>query len=112
VFQEQALARGTFEWRGRRVDPGAIERTALFTVEGEKDDICGLGQTSAAHDLCSGLTAAQKSHHHQSGAGHFGVFNGSRWNGTIYPLVRDVINRNGHHRAQGAVDARSEFQAA
>jgi polyhydroxyalkanoate depolymerase len=91
VFQEHALPLGRMTYRGRRVDPGAIERTALLTVEGEKDDICGLGQTSAAHELCTGLSPARKRHHLQPGAGHYGVFNGSRWNSQIYPVVSNVI---------------------
>jgi polyhydroxyalkanoate depolymerase len=91
IFQEQSLAQGRYEYRGRRVDPGAIHRTALLTVEGEKDDICGLGQTMAAQELCSGLRPYRKRHHLQAGVGHFGVFNGSRWNNQIYPVLKNVI---------------------
>jgi len=91
VFQEHALALGRLEWRGSRVDPSAIRRTALFTVEGEKDDICSVGQTVAAHDLCSRLRPYLKRHHMQAGVGHYGVFNGSRWNSQIYPLVKNLI---------------------
>ncbi len=91
VFQEFALARGTFESRGRQVDPGAIEKTALLTVEGEKDDICAVGQTQAAHDLTTGLAASKKKQHLQLGVGHYGVFNGRRWATEIYPVVRDFI---------------------
>ena len=92
IFQEHAMARGRYEWRGRRVDLGAIRRTRLLTVEGEKDDICGLGQTMAAHELCSGLHPMLKSHHLQAGVGHYGVFNGGRWQKSIYPLVKKVIH--------------------
>ena len=92
VFQECALARGTLEWRGRHVDLAAIRRTALLTVEGERDDICALGQTLAAHDLCTGLRSYLKTHYVQAGAGHYGVFSGKRWSGSIYPIVRDVIH--------------------
>jgi poly(3-hydroxybutyrate) depolymerase len=92
VFQEYALAQGRLEWRGRKVDPGAIRRTALLTIEGERDDICALGQTLAAHDLCGGLRQYLKSHYIQPGAGHYGVFSGRRWSGNIYPVVRDVIH--------------------
>jgi polyhydroxyalkanoate depolymerase len=91
VFQEHALPRGRMTYRGRAVRPGAIERTALLTVEGEKDDICGIGQTSAAHELCTGLKPFRKRHHLQAGVGHYGVFNGARWNASIYPVVAATI---------------------
>jgi polyhydroxyalkanoate depolymerase len=90
-FQEDALARGTLTFHGRPVDPGAIAQTALLTVEGENDDICGLGQTFAAHGLCTNISPAGKRHHVQAGVGHYGVFNGARWQNEIYPLVRDLI---------------------
>lgn len=92
VFQEYALARGELHFRGRRVNPGAIRRTALLTVEGEKDDICAIGQTMAAHDLCTGIRPYLKQHHVQTGVGHYGVFSGRRWAGQIYPRVRDLIH--------------------
>jgi len=92
VFQEYALAKGTLTWRGRKVDLAAIRRTALLTVEGERDDICSLGQTLAAHDLCTGLRPYLKTHYVQAGAGHYGVFSGKRWNGSIYPVVRESIH--------------------
>ena len=92
VFQEYALPRGKLKWRGRKVNPAAIRRTALLTVEGEKDDICSLGQTLAAHDLCSGLRQYMLTHYIEAGAGHYGVFSGRRWNNNIYPVVREAIN--------------------
>jgi len=92
IFQEYALAQGRLWWRGRTIDPGAIRRTALFTVEGERDDICSLGQTLAAHDLCGNLRPYMRTHYIQAGAGHYGVFSGRRWNDYIYPVVRDVIH--------------------
>ncbi len=95
VFQEYALAHGKLTWRGRKVDPRAIRRTALLTVEGEKDDICALGQTLAAHDLCSGLKQYMRSHYIEAGAGHYGVFSGKRWNNNIYPVVREAIHDAG-----------------
>jgi polyhydroxyalkanoate depolymerase len=95
IFQEHLLPRGRLEWRGRRVDPGAIRRTALFTVEGEKDDICAVGQTVAAQDLCTGLRPYMRRHHVQVGAGHYGVFNGYRWQNEIYPRLRSVIQASG-----------------
>jgi poly(3-hydroxybutyrate) depolymerase len=91
VFQDFALARGEFKVRDRLVKPKAIRRTALLTVEGERDDICGLGQTLAAQDLCSSLRQYMKSHHVQTGVGHYGVFSGKRWVNETYPKVRDVI---------------------
>jgi polyhydroxyalkanoate depolymerase len=94
VFQENLLAKGELDWRGRRVNPRAIRRTALFTVEGERDDICAIGQTVAAHDLCSSLRPYRKKHYMQAGVGHYGVFSGKRWAGLIYPLVRNTILAN------------------
>ncbi len=91
VFQRQDLAHGRFRVRGELVDPGAIEDTALMTVEGERDDICGPGQTSAAHNLCGNLAPAKKTHHLQRDVGHYGVFHGRRWQSEIYPKVRDFI---------------------
>jgi polyhydroxyalkanoate depolymerase len=91
VFQEHALPSGRLEWRGQRVEPRAIKRTMLLTVEGERDDICAVGQTAAAHQLCLGLRPYLKRHHLQPGVGHYGVFSGSRWANQIYPLVRNVI---------------------
>jgi len=91
IFQEHLLARGELEHRGRRVDPAAITRTWLLTVEGERDDICGAGQTAAANDLCTGLPAFRRRQHLQAGVGHFGVFSGSRWEHEVYPLIRSMI---------------------
>lgn len=94
VFQEHRLAKGELDWKGRRVNPKAIRRTALFTIEGERDDICAIGQTVAAHDLCSSLRPYRKKHYMQAGVGHYGVFSGRRWAGQIYPLVRNTILAN------------------
>jgi poly(3-hydroxybutyrate) depolymerase len=94
VFQEALLAHGRLTYRGRPVDPGAIRRTALLTVEGERDDICAIGQTAAAHELCSGLKPYMKRHHLQPGVGHYGVFSGRRWETQVYPIVRNVILAN------------------
>ncbi len=91
VFQEHLLPKGELVWRNRRVNPGAIRRTALFTVEGERDDICSVGQTVAAHDLCTGIYANRKRHHLQPGVGHYGVFSGRKWSNQIYPLVHNMI---------------------
>jgi poly(3-hydroxybutyrate) depolymerase len=91
VFQEQRLARGTWEHRGVKIDPGAITETALLCVEGERDDISGLGQTEAALELCRNLPASKKVHYVQKQVGHYGVFNGSRWRNEIKPRVADFI---------------------
>jgi poly(3-hydroxybutyrate) depolymerase len=91
VFQEHALPLGKLEWCGRVVQPASIRRTALLTVEGEHDDICAVGQTVAAHDLCGGIPDDMKSHHMQTGVGHDGVFRGRGWAGRIYPIVRRMI---------------------
>ena len=91
VFQEHKLPLGELEYEGRPVDPKAIRRTMLLTVEGERDDICAVGQTLAAHDLCTSLRPYRKRHHLQPGAGHYGVFSGKKWEQQIYPLVRNLI---------------------
>ncbi|MFN0022437.1 MAG: polyhydroxyalkanoate depolymerase [Parvularculaceae bacterium] len=87
VFQEFTLADGKFMHRGRLVRPEAIVDIGLLTVEGENDDISGIGQTQAAHDLCANLPGALKSDYIQPGVGHYGVFNGSRWRTEIQPRV-------------------------
>jgi polyhydroxyalkanoate depolymerase len=91
VFQEMRLPIGRLTHRGKPVDPSAIRRTALLTVEGEKDDICSVGQTAAAHDLITRLRPHMRHHHLQSGVGHYGVFSGRRWKTQIYPTVKAVI---------------------
>lgn len=91
IFQRAELANGTFTHHGRLVDPAAIRRTALLTVEGGRDDICGMGQTAAAHELCSSLRPHLKRHYLQANVGHYGVFNGSKWRKEIYPVVQNLI---------------------
>jgi len=91
IFMKHELATGELHYKGRRVKPEAVKKTFLFTVEGERDDICGLGQTAAALDLCKNLRPLLKRHHVQTGVGHYGVFSGKRWANEIYPLVREVI---------------------
>ena len=91
IFQDHALPLGKLEWHGERVDPSAIRKTMLLTVEGERDDICAVGQTVAAHDMCSKLRPYLKRHHMQAGVGHYGVFSGKRWENQIYPLLKNVI---------------------
>jgi poly(3-hydroxybutyrate) depolymerase len=91
VFQEFALARGTWQIAGELVRPAAITGTALFTIEGEHDDISGLGQTEAAHGLCAGIPDARKRHLVAEGCGHYGLFSGHRWRDAIYPALRGFI---------------------
>jgi poly(3-hydroxybutyrate) depolymerase len=91
IFQEYALPLGKLKWRGNPIEPSAIRRTMLLTVEGERDDICAVGQTVAAHDLCSKLRPYLKRHHMQAGVGHYGVFSGKRWENQVYPIVKNVI---------------------
>jgi poly(3-hydroxybutyrate) depolymerase len=94
VFQRHALPLHELKVGGRLVEPSKIRRTALFTVEGEKDDICAVGQTLAAQDMCDKLRPYLKTHHVQTGVGHYGVFNGHRWERHIYPRVRAMIYDN------------------
>jgi poly(3-hydroxybutyrate) depolymerase len=91
VFQEHALPRGLINYQERRIDSRAIRRTMLFTVEGERDDICAVGQTAAAHDLCTTLRPYMKRHHMQPAVGHYGVFSGKSWENQIYPILKNVI---------------------
>jgi poly(3-hydroxybutyrate) depolymerase len=94
IFRDNRLARGTLTWQGRPVHPERITRTGLLTIEGEHDDICGPGQTMAAHELCTRVPAYRRRHHLQPGVGHFGVFSGRRWEGQVYPAVRGFIAAN------------------
>jgi poly(3-hydroxybutyrate) depolymerase len=91
VFQDHVLPLGELTYRDSKIEPKAIKRTMLFTVEGEKDDICAVGQTLAAHDLCTSLRPYRKRHHMQAGVGHYGVFAGRTWQNQIYPMVKNVI---------------------
>ena len=91
AFQDHSLPKGEMYHRDERVDCTAIRNTALMTVEGENDDICGLGQTQAAHDLCTNVPADEHFHYVQPGVGHYGVFNGTRWRTEIQPRIRDMI---------------------
>ena len=95
VFQEFSLPQGLLTFRGRKVDPAAIRKTALVTIEGERDDICAIGQTLAAQDLASSLRPYLRTHYVQPNVGHYGVFSGRRWQTQIYPIVRDVIGISG-----------------
>jgi poly(3-hydroxybutyrate) depolymerase len=101
VFVRHALPQGEMTHRGRPVEPPAIRRAALLTIEGEHDDISGVGQTAAAHDLCTGIPADRKIHWLQHGVGHYGVFNGSRFRAEIAPRIADFVLSMNH--AQRAV---------
>jgi poly(3-hydroxybutyrate) depolymerase len=91
VFQDYALPKGELMFKGRLVNPAAIRRTALLTIEGERDDICAIGQTLAAQDLTPNLRPYMRTHYVQPNVGHYGVFSGRRWQNQIYPVVRNVI---------------------
>lgn len=91
VFQDHDLPLGRFIYKGEVVRPAAIRRTAILTVEGEKDDICSNGQTLAALELCTGVPISLRQHHLQTGAGHYGVFSGRRWQNEVFPLVKRLI---------------------
>jgi poly(3-hydroxybutyrate) depolymerase len=93
VFQEHLLPLGKWFVGGERVAPEAIKRTALLTIEGEYDDISGLGQTAAAHDLCTGIPRTRQSHIEVKGAGHYGIFSGRRWRDIVYPDVQAFIRK-------------------
>ena len=91
VFQDQSLARGTLTVAGELVNPAAIKKCALFTIEGELNDMSGSGQTEAAHTLCSGLPPAKREHYEAPGVGHYGIFSGRKYREMIYPKVRKFI---------------------
>ena len=91
VFQDFLLPRGTWKVNGELVRPAAIRGTALMTIEGELDDISGLGQTAAAHDLCTGIPKTKQRHVTVEGAGHYGIFSGRRWREKVYPQVREFF---------------------
>lgn len=94
VFQRHDLPTGNFRYRGERVDCGAIRRTNLLVVEGERDDICGVGQCMAALELCRNIPPARRTYHLQTGTGHYGVFSGRGWQNQIYPKLRAMISNS------------------
>jgi poly(3-hydroxybutyrate) depolymerase len=94
VFVKQALPKGTMTHRGTPVDLTKITRTAMLTVEGEKDDITGYGQTEAAQQLCTNLIADKKEHYLQKDVGHYGVFNGSKFRKLIAPRIEQFIRKH------------------
>src|SRR5206468_9562139 len=102
VFVRHALPKGEMTHRGVRIDPAQIRRVALLTVEGENDDISGVGQTEAAHRLCVNIPPERKAHWLQPAVGHYGVFNGSRFRSEIAPRVADFVLSNNAAAARGA----------
>jgi poly(3-hydroxybutyrate) depolymerase len=101
VFQAHHLPDRRLRHRGELVDAAAIRKTALLTIEGERDDICGLGQTEAAHDLCPNVAVDERYHYVQPGVGHYGVFNGTRWRTEIQPRIREMIRTIQFKRQMG-----------
>src|SRR5262252_4838914 len=115
VFVRHALPKGNMTHRGIPIDPGAIQRVALMTVEGEHDDISGVGQTEAAHALCANIPPSRKVHWLQPNVGHYGVFNGSRFRAEIVPRISDFalsINAAASKRAPFVVSPRASFNGA
>jgi poly(3-hydroxybutyrate) depolymerase len=110
VFQEHALPRGTWKVKGELVAPQDIKKTALFTIEGEFDDISGLGQTKAAQELCKGIKETDKRHLTVKGAGHYGIFSGRRWREIVYPEVRDFIARYAKSSLPRVIPAKAGIQ--
>lgn len=110
VFQKASLPRGELMIRGKLVDPSKIKRTALFTIEGEFDDISAPGQTKAAHDLCSNLPAHMREHHLQEGVGHYGIFNGRKWREVIMPKVRHFIREFDRPAKLGPITKRAKAE--
>ena len=115
VFIRHALPKGEMMHRSRRVDPAAIRRVALMTVEGENDDISSVGQTEAAHALCVNIPDENKVHYMQPSVGHYGVFNGSRFRAEIAPRIADFVlsnNANSARKKAAASSGRSANGAA
>ncbi|MBL4895103.1 MAG: polyhydroxyalkanoate depolymerase [Emcibacter sp.] len=94
VFQKHLLPKGEWVSKGRPVDTSAITKCALMTVEGELDDISGIGQTKSAHKICPNIPEDMKSHYEQKKVGHYGIFNGSKWRKKIAPKVKDFIRQH------------------
>jgi poly(3-hydroxybutyrate) depolymerase len=109
VFQDFALVNGTWDVGGQLVRPQDISTSALLTIEGELDDISGAGQTKAAHGLCTGIPKERQFHYDVIGAGHYGIFSGSKWRERVYPMVRDFIAK---HQAAVAAPAKATRRAA
>jgi poly(3-hydroxybutyrate) depolymerase len=119
VFQEYSLVNGTWDVIGvdgkvERVRPQDIKTTALFSVEGELDDISGSGQTQAVHDICSGVPRNLQKHYEAKGAGHYGIFSGKRWRELVYPQVKSFIlehNTSANAKAAAPAPVKSQSRA-
>lgn len=111
VFQEYRLPLGKMVHRGVKVDPAAITKTALLTVEGEKDDISGIGQTQAAHDICANIPEAMRRDYIQPGVGHYGVFSGRRFQTEIYPRMREFMRNFQSPASRGAKRTKTKIAA-
>jgi poly(3-hydroxybutyrate) depolymerase len=109
VFHEFRLARGIWRVRGEHVRPHAVRTTALITIEGDRDDICGAGQTHAAHDLCTGLDDSRKHALTALGCGHYGIYSGNAWRTAIYPQIRELIHR---YKSREAAESGAEWRQA
>jgi len=94
VFQRHLLPRGEFIYKGKKVNPAAITKTALLTLEGELDDISGVGQTEAAQKICSSLPANMRKHHMQKSVGHYGIFNGRKFREHVVPIIVDFVEKH------------------
>ena len=101
VFQRFDFPRGRLIWQGEKIEPAAITRTALFTIEGAQDDVSGPGQTNVAHDLCANIPKLWRESYVQSDVGHFGLFHGAIWRSTILPRVRRFIRAQDRKKASG-----------
>jgi poly(3-hydroxybutyrate) depolymerase len=94
VFQRHLLPKGELKHRGKKVDPAAIRDTALLAIEGERDDISGIGQTKAALDIATRLPSSKKEYFLAKDVGHYGIFNGRKWRERIAPVVEKFIAAN------------------
>ena len=103
VFQKHSLPKGELVHRGQRIDLGAIKDTALLAVEGERDDISGIGQTKAALTCATGLAQSRKKYHLAPEVGHYGIFNGSKWRNKIAPVVEDWMAKHASRDASGGL---------
>ncbi len=112
VFIRHALPKGEMTHRNRMIDPAMITRVALLTVEGEHDDISGVGQTEAAHTLCANIPPEKKAHYLQPGVGHYGVFNGSRFRSEIAPRISDFVLSNNNTRKRGPLNGHAKSAEA
>jgi len=95
VFQKHSLPKGEFMYKGKKVKPEAITQTGLLTLEGELDDISGVGQTKAAQTLCKNLPANKRHHYMQKGVGHYGIFNGRKFREFVVPIIVDFVGKQG-----------------